>query len=236
MIKMIFGLLKLSVLAVILGLIFHNFTTRLLLTGFLRYSLGAPVEIRDARVDLLNTQIVFKDIEIRNPDGFPPGTLAYIPEMFVDSEISSLWEGHLHVETVEVNLSELRLARLPDGRLNMLALKIFKDSGKQAAAVSPRRERSGSVDVDNFILSLGRASYIDYGQSSPKEHRVELGLRRMTYWNVRTLRDILEIVSWESLKPMGLQAMGNGLLDRIGQDLDGKQPREGFLARVLAGH
>ncbi len=159
--KTIFRLFNFCLFLLVLALVFHNVTAKWLLTAALRHSLGVPVEVRDARVDFLNTQVSFSGIRIDNPRDFPPGVLAEIPKIYIDLEISSLWGKRLHFQTLEINFDSLHVLRAEDGRVNLLALKVFRlperDSGK---TFSPSNF-SPDFYVEKLVLTLGRATYVD---------------------------------------------------------------------------
>jgi hypothetical protein len=208
MFKLIWNLLKLIVLTVVLALIFHNFTARLAMSAFLRYHLGAPVEIRQARVDFLNTQISFKDVEIQHPEDFPRGTLALVREIFMDSEISSLWRGGWNWDTIEVEFDTIRIVRNEQGRVNLLALKALKEG----------EGRKEEFQLEKFVLSMRDGFYTDLTGPADRDREQDIRLRRMTYRKVRSVRTMTEIMAWEALRGMGLESLDDGSLKAIRED------------------
>ncbi len=215
--KLIGRLFNLCVLILVLALVFHNFAAKTVLTLALRLGLGVPARIESAQVDFLNTWCLFRGIEIRNPYGFPDGLLARIPKIFIDVEISSLWEGRLHFSTVEVDLDELRVVRLPDGRVNLLTI-----TERQPARSGGEKSRPYNApprfQIDEFDLSLGRATYMDLTGPSPVIKNYNLNIRNAVYRNISGANDVAKIISWETLKRMGLGQI-TGAVDQIGREL-----------------
>ena len=208
--KTIFGFLKLCFLVLVLALIFHNFTAKWLLTAALRWSLGVPVEVEEAHVDLLATQVLFSGIRLGNPEGFPKGVLADIPKLFIDAEISSLWERRLHLETVEINIRELHILRGVDGRINLLALKVFKfpeERASHGAGSGPRFD----FYVRQLVLTLGRGTYKDLSRPASVEKSVGLRVDHAVYRNIESMGDMMQIIVWETLKRMGIAQIGQAL-------------------------
>ncbi len=213
--KTISGLLKMVFWIFVGALVFHNFTARMLLQAGLAYKLGTGVEVDSARVDFLRSRVIFQDIEIKNPEGFPQGILARIPKISMDFDIASLGAKTLRFKSVEVEASEIRILHQPDGRLNLLALKVFENKSR------PQESGAMKVYISNLVLTLDKAVYLDLSRpgTGSREKVFDLGMRRMVYWNVRKLGDIAEIIGWETLKRMGLSSLSGGVLDRIREEL-----------------
>lgn len=231
--KLIGRLINLCVLILVLALVFHNFTAKTVLALGLRLGLGVPAKIESVQIDFLNTWFLFRGIELRNPYGFPDGLMARIPKIFIDVEISSLWERRVHFSTVEVDFEELRVVRLADGRVNLLTV------GDQDSSKRREREKPSTAppqfQIDEFVLSLGRATYMDLTGPSPIIKNYNINIREAVYPNIRGAEDVAKIISWETLKRMGLgQVMG--AVDEIGRELglSGKGPGALFDRAVAA--
>lgn len=199
----------------VLALVFHQFTARFLLTFCLRQSLGVPVETGRASVDFLRAEVIFKDVTIWNPEGFPPGVMVYIKELRMDSELSSLFQNGIHFQTVEADIDTLKLFRSSSGEVNFFKLKLF---GSGPSLPFPE-----IFHTDSFVLSMGEASFYDESRVY-REASADVDLRRMAYRNVRTLSDMAQITAWETLKKLRVTDVGKGYLDRIREELEGAAP------------
>lgn len=211
MFRLIWALFRTAFFIIVLGLIFHQFTAKFFLTLMLRRSLGVPVEAGSASVDFLRAELVFRNVEIWNPEDFPPGVMIYIRELRMDSELSTLFENGLHFRLVELEIDSVKLFRSPSGQLNYFQLRNFQGKPSGLPAL---------FHTDSFILTMGKADFYDDGRSS-RENHVDVDLRRMAYRNVKTLSDIIEIVGWETLKKLRETDLAKGYLDRIRGELDG---------------
>jgi hypothetical protein len=211
MFKLIWNLFKLLFFAAVLAIIFQQFTARFVLTMLLRAELGVPVEVEHAQVDILKAQVRFQNIEIWNPDSFPAGVMIYIREMTADSELTRMFINRaLNLERLEIRVDNVRLVQAPDGRLNYFMLKLYQ---------KPEGSILKNLAIENFVLSIDRAGVAG---ADPREAlSQEIGLNRMGYRKVKALRDIFDIIGWETLSAMKLQKLGKSYLSRIGEDLGG---------------
>lgn len=208
MMKQLSVLIRVILILFIAALIFHNFTARTALAAYLRWKLGVPVEIESAHVDFLGSQVTFKDMVIHNP-GESEKLLARIPYFFADLDAGALTDGHLRFTKMELEISDLSLVRSRDSKLNFFALKPVGGvpSGK-------------GVKIDHFILTLGKGRYSDHVSNRATKNDFYFGINRQDYLSIHTLQDVIEVVSYEALKRMGLGKLGDGVLDRIKHDLD----------------
>ena len=216
MFKWIGRIFQLGILLLILILVFHRVTFKWISAIGLGLALGAPVTIEDMRVDIRNTQAMWKGIKIGNPAGdFAGKTLADIPKIFLDFEISSLWEGRFHFETVEADIQELYITRMPDGRVNLISLKPLQKRESQEGAGRPTAGGPLSFQIDQLILTLGKVISTDMTGPQPVVKSASLHIDHAVYRNVNGLEDIVKIISWETLKRAGMGQL-KGVLDRVG--------------------
>lgn len=221
MFKLIWNTFKFAFFVIVLSLIFHQITSRFFLSTLLRYQLGVPVEVGKVQIDFVNAQIRFEDVEIWNPSGFPPGVMIYIREMVLDSELSKLFNRHPGFNRIELDIDNVRAIKILDQPLNLLALKIYKQDEPLLAP---------SLNVDEFVLSVGQASFHDEASAGSGDVSSRVELHRMTYYKVKSVRDMMDIINWETLKKMHLESLGKGYLDRISDDLEGSQKSKTFTA------
>ncbi len=197
--KLIFGMIKLALLLIVLGLVFHNWTARHVFSAYMRYSLGTPVTIQEARIDFMSSRVLFRDMTMENPADFPSGVMAKIPYLFLDVDLGALLDGKMRFKSIEADISELHLMRHKDGRINWLSLKGMKNLG---AAEDPA---SGKVaPVREFIFTLRRATYRDFGRTIVAAQNFNLYIDKMRFQDLKTVQEIAFIVSRETLSRVGM--------------------------------
>jgi hypothetical protein len=199
MFKVIFGLIKLCLLLMVLGLVFHNWTSRHVFSAYLRYSLGTPVTIQEARIDFIHSRIMFRDMIMENPGDYPPGVMAKIPYLFMDVDMGALLDGKIRFKSIEADISELHLMRHKDGRINWVSFK-----GMESLGLS---KESGSVDVApvrEFIFTLRRATYRDFGKAIVAAQNFNLYIDKMRFGDLKTVQEMAFIISRETLSRVGM--------------------------------
>lgn len=199
MFKAIFGLIKFCLLLVVVGLIFHNWTARHAFSAYLRYSLGTPVTIQEARIDFINSRILFRDMVMENPGDFPQGVMAKIPYLFLDVDMGALLDGKVRFKSIEADISELHLMRHKDGRINWLSFKGMKNLGSPE---DPQKEKA--APVREFIFTLRRATYRDFGKTVVVAQNFNLYIDKMRFQDLKTVQEIAFIVSRETLSRVGM--------------------------------
>ena len=198
MVKALGGLLKAGVLAVILALIFHNFTARFLLIWALRSTLGVPVEVERANVDLLNTRVRFEGIKIKNPEGFPHEALAQIPRLEIDYEVSSWRNLRFHVDDLRIECDEIRLTQQRDGRINFMALKIFSPSQNENSQPEGKHLLLHRVDFSLDHLTYARAEHPEFPALA-----LNVELRHVTYENLGNLQTLFRKIYQDLVRSLG---------------------------------
>ena len=166
------------------------------------------MDIESTRVDLLGSQVFFRNIVVHNPEDFPPGYVAKIPYLFMDLDLGAFLDGKVRFEKVEVDVGDFQILRLANGRVNWLNLKLIQQAQQMPAG---KENPNRGVPVDHFVLTLRRGTYRDLNQGdSPKSF--VLDVENQEFSGVRTIADAVKRISREALKGMGLEKMGAGVL------------------------
>ncbi len=215
MFKLIGKIIRFFLFILILAAIFHNWTAKFLFATGLQAALGVSVKVKEVKINFSDISILFGDIEIGNPYSFfSQEPLAKIPKVFIDLAISSFWEKKIHFEAIDLNIQELHVIRDRDGRVNLLSLKTFGQASQEPS--QPSEQKPGEplgFQIDQLILSLGRVRYTDSMQPESQEREFYLGMDRARYENIGGLKDVVKVISWETLKHIGLGGLAAGLGD-----------------------
>lgn len=199
MFKAIFGLIKLGLLLIVLGLVFHNWTARHAFSAYLRYSLGTPVTIQESRIDFINSRIMFRDMAMENPGDYPSGVMAKIPYLFMDIDMGALLDGRIRFKSIEADISELHLMRHKDGRINWISFKGMENLGLAKDSGS-----GNTAPVREFIFTLRRATYRDFGKTIVAAQNFNLYIDKMRFQELKTVQEMAFIVSRETLSRVGM--------------------------------
>jgi hypothetical protein len=212
----IWSFIKLCFLLIILGLIFHNFTAKLILKQTLQYQLGVPVEIQDAKVDLLGSKVTFQNIYLKNPDHFPAGFLARIPKLFLDWKWDAVRDGKFHLDALELDIQELRVIRNAEGQLNLLSLKVFEPNQKTEEELQMERDLNKQrFHIGLLTISLRRGTYTDLAGDAPIQRSTEIGMNNQTFRDIESLGDVVEIIAQRAVARLGLGAVLDQSIERF---------------------
>jgi uncharacterized protein involved in outer membrane biogenesis len=175
--------------------------------------LKTPVTIDRARIDYVDTWILFEGVKIGNPQGFPEGACAEFQKFFGDIEVSSLWERKSHFETVKIEFKELRIIRNQKGVFNLMQLGPVS-SQKSDPSRQPSKNGSsvkrGAVQVDHLFITLQKVTYTDLSAAMPIQRSFELPLDHAEFNNVGGAADITRILVAEMMKKIALEGIKRG--------------------------
>lgn len=210
-------LIQLTILLLILGVIFHNWTAKFLLTLGLRAALGSSAHVGDVSIDLGKTEIAFRDIVVKNPSGFPDAPMAVIPLILVHLDAPALFKGKINFHEVALSITEVNVIRNRDGKVNLLSLSTV-EKNKQEQQTRPQQPAPKGPpgepvqwEIANLVLTLGKATYLDLNDPSGKERSFNLRIENQTYQHVKGMGDIVMIVVWETMKRVGISGLTNML-------------------------
>jgi hypothetical protein len=137
--------------------------------------LGFWPEVGDLKLDLKNCRIDVKDLNIRNPEGFPPEEkwMLQVPEISVTYDPASFAQKKLLLKELSVVAKELTIVRSADKEVNVYSLKIVREGRKKAEerAAAPEKAVSTKAPVkipfkiDRLHLELRWVVYKDYTQA-----------------------------------------------------------------------
>lgn len=170
------GIAAVIVIGLVLG---KDLIAGAVFSGGVKAITGLETQIKSLRVGLLKTSIGISGLRVLNPRGFQDRVLVEIPEIYVDYKLSALLKGKAHLQTVRLHLSELTVAKAPDGKLNLDSVKALESGKAKEEAKKPQPGRAPEFQIDVLELKIGKVIYKDYTASPPtmKEFAVNIDQR-----------------------------------------------------------
>ncbi|HTL47135.1 MAG TPA: hypothetical protein VL688_03625 [Verrucomicrobiae bacterium] len=205
--RFLWSLIKLGVLLALLGMFFRTVGAKWLLSAYLQHELGTQVSVEHVRVDFINSQAKFSNVAVKNPMVFPDGTMMIIPKMFIDWNPAELLKGRVVLETLDMNIAEIRVLRAPDHGLNLRGVKLLRPAlppGNVEAEEEPAW--MPQLGVQQFVLSVGRATYTDLTGENPLQKSYDLNLNHVVFRDIPKLRGIWTLITAQTLSRMGIEA------------------------------
>ena len=192
--KTIFLLLFILIMAIGLALSTAHLWVHHAVAAVINQVTGFPVQIERSHVSFRGSEFGIYGISIKNPEGFPEGTFAKIPEIYVDFDFSEfLSDKKLHFQEVKVNLEEIDIIRNREGDMNVTNLKTVKKDQKAAATKALKKEKKPFL-IDELVLTVRNIRYRDESLPMPVDRSVDLKIEQEVFRGVTNPSDIVRLI------------------------------------------
>jgi len=219
LLKWIFRIIALVVIAVILLLVFKDTILRMVTEHQIRAETGMDVKIGRISSGLFSPVVTIENLKLYNTPEFGGTEFLIIPELHIEFDADALAAQKLKIKLVRFNMAELDVVKNQAGQTNVITMLAKMPKGRLA----PHGIRFGgkkfdfeSIDVLN--LSIGRMRFIDLKDRN-KDRDVVLNLDNQVFNNVKTEGDVYSILLLIWLRSGGAsiikpQDIANDLLNR----------------------
>lgn len=178
---------------------------------------GFSLEIGEANVGLLDSQLSVNNLKLTNPPDFPDKMFVDLPEFHLSYELRSFFSGVPHVKELNINLKEVVIVKNSEGETNVQRLRGVQpsDSGQSLSVTDTTPEKPGSdkgstkFQLDVAHVHIGTVVMKDYSKSKPTERSMKLDVD-VTYTNITDTTDItrlalMTIMSQTHLPDLGIR-------------------------------
>ena len=131
--------------------------------GFVRENYGRELRIGEIRVHPFKLQLEVRDLALPDTDA---QTMLGFERLFVDFELSSLWERAFVFKDVTIEAPVARAVVRPDGSLNLADLALPEDPEDEDAPLP-------SVWIQSLAVERGTLAFIDSARATPYERTFE---------------------------------------------------------------
>ena len=190
----------------------------MILSKALEQVLGVPVSV--GKLHLSASEIGIYGLQVQNPKDFTEKTLASIPEIFVSISPAELFRKNIHIKQIRLNLDQITVERNSENKLNLTELAPLKkkpaapaepQKGPEPASPQEQKPKSQlqiSVHIDEVVLNLGRARYVDStNKSQPVVREFPLDIQNATLHDVTDPGQVVRQVVLQTMQKVGLNAM-----------------------------
>lgn len=214
MIKKIIGIIFFAVVVVIFTGVFFG---KVLLASALSNVLGAPVKVGGLK---LGAETGIYGLVIGNPKGFQEKTMISIPEASVQVDTGDLWKGRIHLQRVKLAMDEVTVEK-SGGKINLLELKVMKKQEQPESAEpkekpaptepseqeKPSGKKPFAVQIDEVVLDLNKARYVDSGITPASVKEYDLNIRNESFKDVTNTAGLVKQIVFFILKKVGLSSL-----------------------------
>ncbi len=151
---------------VVLAVVAKNVIAKTAVVGGVKAMTGLNLQIDRMDVGVLSSAIGIRGLTLQNPSGFPDQVMLDLPEVYVNYDPVAFLKRQVHLKEVRLDLKEFNVIKDRQGRLNLDALQVVRDSHRGAA--SETRPKSGAaakapeLRIDRLQLKIGKVVYKDY--------------------------------------------------------------------------
>lgn len=137
---------------------------------------GLRLDMQSLDVGIIETLIGIEGLQLHNPEGYKDKVMVDIPEIYVDYDLGAFFKGEVHLEEVRLNLKEFVVVKNEKGELNLNALKVVKEEGKEEVVEEKTSVKEGKtkmppLQIDVLELKIGKVIYKDYSKGTPPKVR-----------------------------------------------------------------
>jgi len=142
---------------------------------------GIKMSLGKVNIGLTDALIGIKDIQVKNPKGFPKGNMVEIKEIYIDPEVAGFLKDKIHLVEIRFDLDNLVIIKNENGEFNFNKLTQAKE--KQDGEQKPEEEeptekgKKKEIQIDLMKLKLGTVVYKDYSDGpEPKISTFKINL------------------------------------------------------------
>jgi len=218
MIKKLIGIVFFTVIVVVFTAVIFS---KVILASVLTNVLGAPVKIGSLK---LGSETGIYGLVIGNPAGFQEKRLASIPEASVSIDIGALFKGRVHIKRIKLAMEEATIEKNAGNKINLLELKVMKKPEKKPTTDKPQvpdtqpqpsdpakpkkpSQPAFTVQIDEVVLDLDKARYVDSGVTPVSVKEYGLGVRNQSFRDVTNVASVVKQLAFFILKKVGLSSL-----------------------------
>lgn len=165
--------LVLIVLVIVIAVIARNALVVHIAPPVIQRTLGVPVSLSAARINLLQSSIGIEGVHAGNPQDFPPDTMLNMPELYLEYDLGAFLRDTIHLPSVRLHIDTVTVVQ-KDGKVNLLAL-IPPPGEPEEKPDKPRTKRD--LQIDHLALKIDTIILKDYSMGDePSVHTIRLAM------------------------------------------------------------
>jgi hypothetical protein len=175
---------------------------------------GLPLMIGSLDINMKETLIDIKQLQLENPTDFEERTMLNMPQIYVDYNLQNILKGTIHLPKVIIDLYEFSVVKNKDGKLNVnairdLAKKEKKDTGEQPKEPSePAKKEKTKIQIDELYLRVYKVTYKDYSGSKPVVKTFSINLNEK-FQNISDVKSLAMLITYKTLASTTIPRLEN---------------------------
>lgn len=194
------------ILAILIGILLILFIgkdifAKIAIETAVRQATGLELSMQRLNIDVINTLIEVKGLELHNPSGYPGKAMFDVPEIYMDIEHEDLFKGKFHAPQMRLDVRELTVIKNEKGKLNLNSLKSVKAAkkAKPEEAKPAETKKTSRIQIDQLELRIGKVTFEDYTQGpTPFVKEYNLNFKE-NYENITDPRQLVSLIVVKAL-------------------------------------
>jgi len=224
--KIFYVLLLVIVILITILVLGKNFIAKTAVTAGVRAMTGLTVTMDKMDVGVFNSALGITELKIYNPAGYADRLMLDMPEIFVDYDLPAIISKNIHLEEVRINLKEFVVVKDKEGKLNLDALKVVRESKEKPADREKAEGKAPAPEfqIDLLKLKIGKVIYKDYSKGKEpavREFNISIDKEYKDITNPTQLAGSIVMTALAkttigNLTDLNLGGLGEGLSDVVG--------------------
>ena len=161
---------------------------------------GLNLNIRKFDLSIMKTYIGIEDLKLYNPKGYEDKVMIHIPEIYIDYDLPSIFQGTIHLEEMRLNMNELIIIKNKDGILNLDSLKVAQGEPTEKKAEEPKEKgEAPQIQLDNLDLKIGKVIFKDYSKGGEPVVKVYNLNIQESHQNITDLNVLVSLIVAKAL-------------------------------------
>lgn len=225
--KKLTKMLLIIVVTVVVLVLGKNLIIKAAVEGGVQIATGLRLNIQSFSLSLLKGSVDIRGLKLFNPRGFKDKVMVDIPEILVDLDPQSLFQGKLHLEEMRFTMKELVVVKNANAALNLDALKPVQNQKKGKAAPTTKKQTAPKMQVDRLHLKVEKVVFKDYSKGGePQVKEFNIGLDEH-HENIPSLELLIGVIITKTLMRTTIASLTNfdvsGLSDSVTHSLKSVQ-------------
>jgi hypothetical protein len=188
---------------------------------------GLELNIEKLDLNLKDTLIQVKGLNLYNPENFSERLMTNIPEILIDCNLPALLKREVDLNKLVINLEKFVVVKNREGKLNLDSFKVvkqdkekeLKQEQKKTEAEPEKKSQPMKIQITAFDLKIGTVIYKDYSKGGEPEVNVYKLNIEEHYKNVTDIQQLVRLIIMNAITKTAISQLTGFDLDGIKKEI-----------------
>jgi hypothetical protein len=224
--KLIFGIVIVILALFLILLLGKNMIAKIAVEKGVEQVTGLKLKTESFNIGIIKTFVGIKNLKLFNPAEYKDKIMFYMPEIFVDYNLSAMMKRKVYLEKVRMNLKEFTVVKNDKGQLNLNSLKPIETKKEVEKPKKKKKEKAPGMHIDRLELKIGKVIYKDYyKKETPSVREFNINLDEK-YENITDLNSLVRLIVVKALMNTTIASLANFNIGPLVKDVSGMIKKE----------